>query len=210
VTGVPRLHVVTDDLVLSRGDFLPIARALLEAGGEALAFHVRGPTTDGRRLYELVRELIEFDESGARVFVNDRVDVALAARAAGVHLGRRSLSVERARALVGSASIVGLSVHEAGEAAEAKKNGADYAFVGTLFPTPTHPGHVGDGPRLLTEVAEVAKGLTLCGIGGVTPERVAAVVRAGGHGVAVIRGIWSADDPTCALHEYLSALGDTT
>ena len=90
------------------------------------------------------------------------------------------------------------------------QDGADYAFVGTLYPTPSHPGHVGDGSTLLSEVAEVAKGLSLVGIGGVTPERVAEVLGAGGYGVAVIRGIWCADDPNRALGEYLSALGELT
>ena len=205
---MPRLHVVTDDLVLTRTDFLHVARALLEAGGDALALHVRGPRTDGRRLHELVRELVRLDESGARVFVNDRVDVALTTGAAGVHLGRRSLSVAQTRALVGSAVPVGISVHDAREATESSQDGADYAFVGTLYPTPTHQGHAGGGPALLTEVEEVAKGLSLLGIGGVTPERVSTVLHAGGHGVAVIRGIWGADDPARAVGEYLSVLGD--
>ena len=208
--GVPRLHVVTDDLVLTRTDFLHVARALLEAGGDALALHVRGPRTDGRRLHELVRELVRLDESGARVFVNDRVDVALTTGAAGVHLGRRSLSVAQTRALVGSVVPVGISVHDAREATESSQDGADYAFVGTLYPTPTHQGHAGGGPALLTEVEEVAKGLSLLGIGGVTPERVSPVLHAGGHGVAVIRGIWGADDPARAAGEYLSVLGDLT
>ena len=82
--AVPRLHVVTDDLVLGRTDFLPVARALLEAGGDALALHVRGPRTDGRTIYELVHELVTREQSGGHVFVNDRVDVALTAGAAGL------------------------------------------------------------------------------------------------------------------------------
>ena len=146
------------------------------------------------------------DESGARVFVNDRVDVALAAGAAGIHLGRRSLSLAQARALVGSAVSVGISVHDAGEAIDAGQDGADYAFVGTLYETPSHEGRVGGGPALLTEVAKVATGLPLLGIGGMTPERVCDVLHAGGHGVAVIRGVWGADDSVRAVGEYLSVL----
>ncbi len=207
---MPRLHVVTDDLVLTRTDFPHVARALMEAGGDALVLHVRGPRTAGRRLHELVRELVTLEESGARVFVNDRVDVVLTTGAAGVHLGRRSLSVDQVRALVGSAVPVGISVHDAREATEASQDGADYAFVGTLYPTPTHQGQVGGGPALLAELAEVARGLSLLGVGGVTPERVSAVLHAGGHGVAVIRGVWGADDPVRAVGEYLSVLGDFT
>ena len=207
---MPRLHVVTDDLVLTRTDFPHVARALMEAGGDALVLHVRGPRTAGRRLHELVRELVTLEESGARVFVNDRVDVVLTTGAAGVHLGRRSLSVDQVRALVGSAVPVGISVHDAREATEASQDGADYAFVGTLYPTPTHQGQVGGGPALLAELAEVARGLSLLGVGGVTPARVSAVLHAGGHGVAVIRGVWGADDPVRAVGEYLSVLGDFT
>ena len=204
--AVPRLHVVTDDLVLGRTDFLPVARALLEAGGDALALHVRGRRADGRTIYELVHELVTREQSGGHVFVNDRVDVALTAGAAGIHLGQRSLSVVGTRALVGSTACVGISVHDAREARAASQDGADYAFVGTLHATPSHEGHGGRGPELLTEVAELANGLLLLGIGGVTPERVPPVLRAGGHGVAVIRGVWGASDPVRAVGEYLSVL----
>jgi thiamine-phosphate diphosphorylase len=206
VIDVARLHVVTDDEVLTRADFLDVAEAVLDSGGEALALHVRGPATDGRTLHEFVHALVVLRRSQARVFVNDRVDVALAAGADGAHLGGRSLSVREARALVGPAISIGISVHDSAGVAAARRDGAEYAFVGTLFATPTHAGRAGQGGALVSEVAKGADGLPVVGIGGITPGRVSDVIRAGGHGVAVIRGVWNAGDPARAVGEYLSAL----
>ncbi len=206
VIDVARLHVVTDDEVLTRADFLDVAEAVLDSGGEALALHVRGPATDGRTLHELVHALIALRPPHARVFVNDRVDVALAAGADGTHLGGRSLSVSETRALVGPVISIGMSVHDSPGVAAASRDGAEYAFVGTLFETPTHGGRAGQGSTVVTEVAGRADGLPLVGIGGVTPGRVSEVIRAGGYGVAVIRGVWDAGDPARAVGDYLSAL----
>ncbi|HSW31047.1 MAG TPA: thiamine phosphate synthase [Longimicrobiales bacterium] len=201
---VPRLHLVTDDAVLSRAGFQERAAALLAAGGAALAFHLRGPGTPGRTLLELVRSLREpARASGSLLVVNDRVDVALSAGADGAHLGARSLPLADARRIFGAQGCLGVSVHTAEEGAEAAAGGADWIFAGTIYETASHPGRPGLGPAFAGRVAEVAAGVPVLAIGGVTPGRVGEVLAAGAWGVALIRGVWDAADPTDALRRYL-------
>jgi thiamine-phosphate diphosphorylase len=214
---IPKLHVVTDDEILARPDFETRAREVFEVlearepddeevVGGSVALHIRGARTTGRRLTRLARILCErAASSGVLLVVNDRLDVALAVEAAGVHLGARSLPAAEARCLLGASRLLGVSVRSASEAEEAAKSGADYLFVGTLFETPSHPEAVARGPEFLGLVASRVD-LPLVGIGGVTPERAVAVVASGGHGVAVIRGIWDAPSPQDAVKAYLDAV----
>jgi thiamine-phosphate diphosphorylase len=208
--AVPRLHLVTDDEVLGSADFPRVAGALLDAGsvgGAGVALHVRGPRASGRRLYEIVSSLAEGARAaGALLVVNDRVDIALAADLPAVQLGRRSLPVAEARRLLGPGARIGLSTHAADEAARAAAEGADWIFAGTIYATPSHPGRAGCGPEGLPPVVAAAVGTPVLAIGGVTPTRVAEVLAAGAHGVAVVRGVWRARDPAVAARAYLEAL----
>ena len=214
---IPRLHVVTDDEILARHDFETRAREVCENleiresadGGVvrgSVAFHIRGPRTTGRRLTRLARTLCEpAAVSRITLVMNDRLDIALAVGAAGVHLGTRSMPPREARRLLGAARLLGVSVHSASEAVEAAESGADYLFVGMLFETPSHPGVAARGPEFLGSVTSRVA-LPLIGIGGVTPERAAEVLACGGHGVAAIRGIWDAPSPPDAVQAYLDAV----
>lgn len=202
---LPRLHVVTDDALLRRSDLPGLARRVLRAGGPRVALHLRGPRTSAARLYDLARTLLPTaEETGARLFVNDRVDLALVLPLGGVHLGERSLPVGVARALLGPVWI-GRSVHGGPAAREATEEGADYLVVGTVFATPSHPEREPAGPERVRDVRALT-GLPLLAIGGVTPERVAAVVDAGAWGVAVLSGVWEAPEPEGAVEGYLEAL----
>jgi len=205
--AVPVLHVVTDDDVLARADFPELAAALAAAGGGRAAIHVRGPHADGGLLYRLTRALVEpARASGALLVVNDRVDVALAAGAGAVQLGRRSLPPADARRILGPGARVGVSTHDDAEVAEAVAEGAHWIFAGTIYATPSHEKRAPRGPGAMPGACGAAGHVPVLAIGGVTPERVAEVCRAGAHGVAVIRGIWSDRDPLDALGRYLDAL----
>ncbi|MHB1192738.1 MAG: thiamine phosphate synthase [Longimicrobiales bacterium] len=202
--GVPRLHLVTDDAVLSRPGFRSRAADLLAIGGAAVALHVRGPGTPGGTLLELVRSLLgPARASGSLLVVNDRVDVALCAGAGAAHLGARSLPLADARRIFGARGCLGVSVHAVAEGAEAAAGGADWIFAGTTYETESHPGRPGLGPAFAGSVAEVVAGVPVLAIGGVTPGRVEEVLAAGAWGVAVIRGVWDAADSTDALRRYL-------
>lgn len=203
---LPPLHVVTDDEVAARPDFLERALRVLEMGGPDLVFHLRAPRSAGRRLFDLARTLKPraIDED-ALLVVNDRVDVALAARADGVQLGRRGIAVADARRLLGGERWIGASVHSAEEALAVAEGGADFVVAGSVFETASHPGRPGAGLRLIEDAARA--GLPVIAIGGITPERVADAVAAGAHGVAVIRGVWDASDEVEAVKRYLKAMG---
>jgi len=204
---VPRLHVVTDDAVLLRADWSRSARAVLSAGGARLALHLRGPGVSGRLLHERTAELVEHARStGACLIVNDRVDIAMTLPVWGVQLGSRSLPIAEARPLLAPGVRIGASVHGVAGALAAGEAGADYLVLGTVFATPSHPGRPGEGPALVAET-RAATPLPLIAIGGMTPERGRALRAAGAHGVAVLSGVWDAEDPAGAVDAYLEGLG---
>lgn len=205
MTALPRLHLVTSDEVLAAPGFLARVLALLDAHGAAVALHVRGHGHTGRALHDAVDPLARRgDATGSLVLVNDRLDVALTAGAHGAQLGRRSLPLAAARPLLGGDARIGYSAHAAGEAAEAARAGADFVVLGPVYATATHPGRQGAGPGLLSAAA--ALGVPVLAIGGITPERVAEVMAAGAHGVAVLSGVWGAAEPVAAAGRYLDAL----
>ena len=205
--SLPRLHVVTDDSMLARGGFEARAIAALEAGGPGVALHLRGPRTDGSALYRLASALVPHARrSGTLLVVNDRLDVALALEVDGVHVGHRSLGVRIARGLLGEDLWLGASVHDAKEASAARQEGADYAFLGTIFETPSHPGRVGMGVEGLAATVGRVGGLPIVAIGGIDPARVPEVLAAGAYGVAVVRGIWDAREASGAVLRYRQAI----
>ena len=199
--------MVTDDDILERQGILGVIKTVYETGGRDVALHIRGPSTYGRKIHELARKIRPMaDSTGGRLFLNDRLDIAWTAGVDGVHLGQRSLPVRSVRRLVGHDLTIGASVHNEHESAIAEKEGADYAFLGTLFRTPSHHGVEPGGLSLISKMCPVIRDMPFVGIGGITPERVGGVLAAGAKGVAVIRGIWNAENPRDAVRAYLSEL----
>jgi len=203
---IPTLHIITDDEILARDEFLPRAGAVLEAGGGEVVFHLRGPRTSGRALHSLALALRgPAHRWGCRFLANDRVDLALALGLSGAHLGQRSLPPEAARRILGPHRLLGLSVHGAGEAGGASRGNVDFLLAGAIFPSSSHPGNVPGGVARIREIRGVSR-LPLLAIGGITPERVPEVLTAGAHGVAVRGGIWDSPDPSAATRVYLEEL----
>ena len=204
---LPRLHAVTDSATLDSSEFVRRAISIMEAAGARLALHLRGPASSGRSLYEMAMALGPAARStGALLVANDRVDVALAAGLGGAHLGERSLAVRDVRALLGPDRLIGASVHDEAALRTALDDGANYAFVGNVYETMSHPGRAGLGEGGLARIVEHVPGLAVIAIGGLTPDRVGEARRAGAFGVAVLRGVWSAGDPAAAVLDYLAAL----
>jgi thiamine-phosphate pyrophosphorylase len=204
---IPRLHIVTDDEILLRPDFLDRARGVLAVGGSEVALHIRGPGLEGRRIYQVAEALRKVAESsGSLLLVNDRVDVALALNLPGVHLGQRSLPPGEVRELVGEDRLIGVSTHGAEEAEAGERGGADYLLVGTLYPTASHPNVLPGGLPRVTDVAAVTS-LPLVGIGGITPMTVGEIFQAGAHGVAVRGGVWNDSSPKSAAGVFLREIG---
>ena len=134
------------------------------------------------------------------VIVNDRVDVALAAGAAGAHLGQEDLPLDRLRPHVPGGFLLGLSVGSTAEADRGRRWPADYWSVGPCFATGTKADAGAPlGPEGFARLARLAPaGTPVIGIGGITAENAGSVVRAGAAGVAVIGAVWGATDPAVA------------
>jgi thiamine-phosphate diphosphorylase len=203
---LPPLHIVTNDAVLASDSFAAAATDILACCGPRVALHLRGHATPASRLFQHGEQLAAAAlRSGSCLFLNDRVDIAMAVRADGVQLGVRSLAVRDVRMLLGAGARIGYSAHGALEAEHAGLDGADFVLLGTIYPSPSHAGHGGVGVQAIRESAARA-GVHIVAIGGITPGRVPQVVAAGAYGVAVLSGVWDAPDPAAAAADYLAAL----
>jgi thiamine-phosphate diphosphorylase len=203
--SVPPLHVVATDEVAERVGFADLARELQQASGPALALHLRIRTMGGRDLFDLAEPVADRAAStGGWCVVNGRVDVALAAGAQAVQLGRGALPVTEVRRVLCGRSAVGASVHSAAEARRRASEGADYVLAGTVFPTATHPGRAGSGPDLVRACASA--GVPVVGIGGIEIGSAASVVEAGAVGIAVVRAVWDTVDPVRSAIDLVDAL----
>ena len=192
---------ITDDLRDGRDGL--VRRAAAAARGGATMIQLRLKSEDAWVLVDVARALVQ--AVPVAVVVNDRCDVALAAGAAGVHLGADDLPVAAARRIAPPGFIIGASVGSEEEAANAA--GADYVGIGPVFPT-TSKGDAGPaiGATGFDRLRRLV-GLPAVAIGGVTPENAAEALGAGASGVAVIRAIFGAPDPEAAARALRSATG---
>lgn len=192
-----QLHVLTDSV--------PVALAALRAGAHVV--QVRAPDLADRALLELAATVAEAArQRGAWCIVDDRVDVALAVGATGVHLGPTDLPVDVARRLLGPGAVIGASARTVEAARAAVAAGATYLGVGPCFATSSKPGLPDPiGPAGLAEVAAAVE-VPAIAIGGVQAATVPDVLAAGAAGVAVIGAVSGAEDPAGATTALLGAL----
>jgi thiamine-phosphate pyrophosphorylase len=200
------LYVIIDRQA-ARCSLAKLARQAL-AGG-ATAIQLRDKLADGRTLYQealALRELCR--QAKVPLIINDRLDVALAVEADGVHLGQDDLPLEVVRRLVGPEKLVGMSVDTVAQAQAAAAAGASYLGVGDLFGTRSKPD--AGLPIGLARLAEIARSVAIpvVGIGGITRENAASVIAAGASGVAVISAVLGASDPTAAACELAMIVRD--
>ena len=202
---LPHLHIVTNDAVLARPDFLDDAAAILAHGGAEVALHLRALQMPARRLWSLAAGLVTHAErSGAHLMINDRIDIALACGASGVHLGERAMTSLRARSLSGSALTIGRSVHTVDTACQ-PGDGTDYVFLGTILPSRSHADAVPLGLGAVTAGAQTSR-LPVIAIGGIGLEQIADVSATGVWGVAMISAIWDARDRLEAMESAIRAV----
>ncbi|MFT4946585.1 MAG: thiamine-phosphate pyrophosphorylase [Natronomonas sp.] len=202
-----------DTYLVTQGD-LSAGRSTVEIVDAALAggvdvVQIREKHRRARTRLELAERLREpTAEAGVPLIINDRVDIAVAADADGVHLGDDDLSVSVAREQLGEDAIIGRSVSTVEAAREAEEAGADYLGVGAVYETGSKDvddEENGIGLGVVEDIAD-AVGIPFVGIGGVTPERAPDVVGAGADGVAVITAITEAEDPARATRELGEAV----
>jgi thiamine-phosphate diphosphorylase len=201
-TAIPRLHLVSDRRLCDLSALPTVIERAVAGGVDAV--HLREKDLPAGELVDAARAL-RLAAGDASLFVNDRVDVALISGAQGVQLGESGISVRDARSLIGDRQLIGRSVHDVEGARLAAEDGADFAIAGHVYETASKAGQAGRGPRFIASIAAVCP-LPIIAIGGITPERVAEVLAAGAHGVAVISGILKSNDPARAAARYAEAV----
>jgi len=199
----PCLMLITDRTRL-RGAPIETVVSLAVTGG-VNAVQLREKDLSGGEVYRTAVTLHSVVRGRTVFLVNDRVDVALACGADGVHLPEDSLPLKAAREIAGLSCIIGRSVHSAEAAARAVEDGADYLIAGTVFETASKPGTPAGGLDLVRAVVEAVQAPVIA-IGGITPENAGDVIAAGADGVAVISAILDADDPKGAAERLRAAI----
>lgn len=168
--------------------------------GWVSALHLREKARGARELVRWYEELSAVIPH-TPIYLNDRLDAALAVGAPGVQLGFASLPPETARLLLPPGTRIGCSVHAPDEAVDACRRGADYIVYGHVYETASKPGSAPRGIAALRETVEAAERPVIA-IGGVKPEHVREVLAAGAAGIAVLSGILLAPDPSAELLRY--------
>ncbi|MEG1727041.1 MAG: thiamine phosphate synthase [Acidaminococcaceae bacterium] len=178
---------MTDHECLGSRDFLTSIELALRGG--ATLVQLREKNTEGKLFWERAVAIKRLcDRYQVPLIINDRVDIALALGAAGVHLGQGDLPVAVARKLLGAQAIIGVSAHNVSEALLAREQGADYLGVGAVFPTTSKANTTDVGLERLVAIRQ-ATTLPLVGIGGITLSNYAQVLATGANGAAIISGI---------------------
>jgi thiamine-phosphate pyrophosphorylase len=194
------LYLVTDRGLARGRAILEIVTAAVDGGVTVVQLREKDCSTlDFIEQALTIKEFLK--NRGVPFIINDRIDVAQAVNADGVHLGQTDMPLEMAKRILGNSMMIGISVESLADAIEAEKGGADYLGVSPIYTTPTK---IDTAPALglegLKKIREAVK-LPLVGIGGLNRENSAEVIRSGADGVAVVSAIVAADDPQAAAND---------
>ena len=197
-----KLYVLLTE-ALCRHDWYSTAEVVLAGGAQAL--QLREKQLGDQEMLERAKRLRELcDCHDALLMINDRLDIASAAGAHGVHLGQDDMSMGDARRVLGSDSIIGLSTHTIEQARAALADPPDYLAIGPMFPSATKPQGRIAGPRTLSAVRQLTS-LPLVAIGGITADN-AAELRAADT-LAVCSAVIGAEDTNSAVRKLLATAG---
>ena len=191
------LYLVTDRGLACGRSTLEIVRAAVHGGATVVQLREKDCST--RDFIERALTIKAFlKDRGVPLMINDRLDVAQAVKADGVHLGQTDMPLKVAKKILGDSMIIGISAESLQDAIEAEKGGADYLGVSPIYATPTKTDTA--LPLGLEGLREIRKAvrLPLVGIGGLNRDNAAEVIRNGADGVAVVSAIVAADDPQTA------------
>jgi len=199
-----RLCVITDRSLSRKRSFQEAVSAVIRGGAQMIQFRDKElPDGEFYRIAADLRELTR--QADVLLTIDDRVDVALAVGADGVHLGEKDLPLPAARKITGPDMILGASARTAEGVRLAQQGGADYLGLGAMFSTPTKDDAIHVGPERLRRLRPSIR-IPVLGIGGITAENVEAVIRAGADGVAVIGAVMGADDEAAAAERILERI----
>lgn len=199
------LYLITDRQKTGGRPLRIVIEEALKAGVKAV--QLREKDLSSRELYETAYELRKLTaRHNARLFINDRLDVALAVDADGVHLGGESMPIYRARKILGEKKLIGVSCHNQVSAITAQEMGADFITFGPVYYTPSKAAY---GPPVGVELLETITSclsIPVLALGGIKPQNVPEVLARGASGVALISAIIGAPQPLEAGRELLSLL----
>jgi thiamine-phosphate pyrophosphorylase len=196
------LYLITDRTQTKGRDLLWVIEQALDAGVNAI--QLREKDLGGRDLFSLAEKFSKLCQSyRSALFINERIDIALAVDAAGVQLGNASVPVAIARQLLGTHKMIGSSTHSLDQALEAQRCGADFVLFGPVYLTPAKAAYgVPQGLNRLKEVVEKIS-LPVYAIGGVKLDYIPDLRRVGVFGIALISAIIGSDSPKAATNELL-------
>jgi thiamine-phosphate pyrophosphorylase len=196
--------VILDRQAAGGRDLAWLLEAVLDGGCRLV--QLREKEMPPAQLYPIARQLRDRSgKAGALFIVNDRLDLALAVEADGLHVGQDDLPASQARRLLAKGMILGVSTHDSRQAGRAVTDGADYVAVGSIFPTGSKPQFQLVGPELIANVRSLVP-VPLVGIGGITADNVRAVMDAGADAAAVISAVCAAPDPAAATRRFLDRI----
>ena len=199
------LYLITDRQQTGGRPLAEVVRRALEGGVRAV--QLREKDLSSAALYRLAAELRSItSDFDARFIINDRLDIALAVGADGVHIGVNSLPVAAVRRLLGQDKIIGYSAHGIDEALRAQADGADFVTFGPLYPTPSKAAY--GEPCGVKKLAEAASALDIpvIALGGISPVNISEALSADVQGVAVISAIMASADPRGAAASLLKKI----
>lgn len=199
------LYFITDRTLASDGNLVPVVHEALQGGVKAV--QLREKDLPSCELYRLAVELRKLtDRFGARLFINERTDIALAVGADGVHAGKSSLPLPQIRRLLGPNRLIGYSAHGIEEALQAEAAGADFLTFGPVHFTQSKAVY---GPPVGVKNLETACSvltIPVYALGGITGENIPEALHAGAAGVALISAIMAASNPAAAAATLLQSI----
>ncbi len=202
---IGRLHVLTDTVLQTHFSHVELTEMAIAGGADTIQFRQKHGST--LEMIEIAREMKKrCTKASVRFIVNDRLDVALASEADGVHLGQHDFPIPLARAILKTDHIIGGSAATLEEAEKCIADGADYIGFGPVFPTDSkdNAGPV-SGIDILKKVVRDYP-LPIIAIGGISAKNTPEVIYTGAHGIAVISAVCCQDDPEQATRDLAQAL----
>ena len=201
------LYLITDRKLTDGRDLLWVLERALDGGARAI--QLREKDLGGKELFDLGLRIAQLcHRYDAQLFINDRIDIALAVDAAGVQLSKTSIPIETARTLLGPGKSIGASTHSLEEAMAAQSAGADFLLFGPVYFTPAKASYgEPQGLAALKKIVEMVS-LPVYAVGGIKPHNIPAVKRCGVRGSALISAVMSAAEPMIETQKLLAVLSE--
>lgn len=200
------LYLITDHTNLTDEQFLDVIEKACQAGIDLVQLREKAGSSKELLNWALLVKKVT-DKYNVPLIIDDRIDIAQASEAAGVHLGQSDLPVKLARQILGPETIIGATTKTIEQAIIAQAQGADYLGCGAIFPTTTHVKTVQTSIATLTEIC-ASVDLPVYAIGGMRPDRVKVLKNTGATGVAVVSDLMQASDPAAKVQDFKVAIQD--